>query len=105
MAGGYIRRSNKRTKPKYRHPRTSITPKSRLLCGDCGVMRGVSKVHLNPYRRPIVTLDCGHKRGEALAPRNGGDAKIEGEHDLRLDSEETYSVYPEMEPTPGNIEQ
>jgi hypothetical protein len=63
-------------RPAYKHPRSSITRKSRLLCPECKDMRRVKNVSLNPYRSPIVTLECGHKRGEIL-PSQKGSISIE----------------------------
>jgi hypothetical protein len=53
-------------RPRYVHPETSITKGSRLLCQECGSLRPVTRVSLNPYRRNLVYLDCGHIRHESL---------------------------------------
>jgi hypothetical protein len=63
----------KRTKPLRRRPRTSIKRGAKLFCPTCGgeEPRQVTNVSVNPFRRAILTLACGHKRSEFLAARPG----------------------------------
>jgi hypothetical protein len=48
---------------------SSITRKSRLLCAVCGDLQKVTNVEHEPST--IVTLKCGHERGELLPSRPG----------------------------------
>jgi hypothetical protein len=47
---------------------SSITKKSRLLCAVCSDLQKVTNVEHEPT---VVTLNCGHKRGELLPSRPG----------------------------------
>jgi hypothetical protein len=61
------------TKPLRGRPRTSIKRGDKLFCPTCGgeEPRQVTNVSVNPFRRAILTLACGHKRSEFLAARQG----------------------------------
>lgn len=59
MTTQFPKRPKKPATPRYRRT-------TRFWCPECGDLRRVSNVSLNLHLRPIITLECGHKRKEAL---------------------------------------
>lgn len=59
------------TTPPSRHPSSARALQSHLLCHDCGELREVTDVFILPYRLPLLTLECGHKRKEQPTLPNG----------------------------------
>jgi hypothetical protein len=63
---------------------TSITRRSRLLCPDgCGMQR-VSRIDYLPLPWTVITLACGHVRGEVLPTQGNSFEHIRSEEGLRL---------------------
>jgi hypothetical protein len=56
-----------------RRTHTSVTKRSRLLCGECGKLERV--VHIDP-NGPTFRLQCGHSRPELL-PVTPGHVSLE----------------------------
>lgn len=63
MTTQFPKRPKKPATPRYRR-------KTRFWCPECGDLRRVSNVSLDLHLRPTITLECGHKRKEALPSKN-----------------------------------
>jgi hypothetical protein len=70
----------KRPPTKY----SSITAKCRLLCPEgCGTQR-VSQIEYLPLPWTVITLACGHVRGEVLLAKGNSLEQIRSKEGLRL---------------------
>ena len=57
--------------------RTSITTRCRLLCPDCGELKRVAAITFDGKGTTVVSLQCGHSRGELLPVTAPGRVSLE----------------------------